>query len=405
MKKNLIIGQSGGPTAVINSSLAGAIKAALCSEKVDKVLGMVNGIDGLWAERIVDLSHFGDEYRLALLRQTPSSYLGSCRRRLPQPEENGEYYSELIRLLKKYDIGYFIYIGGNDSMDTVKKLSQYAKNNGEDIVFAGIPKTIDNDLALTDHTPGYSSAAKFVANSIRQLAMDTRVYNMKSVVVTEIMGRNAGWLTAAAALANSPSLSPVDIILLPEAVFSPDAFIEKTAKVLEEKDSTIIAVSEGIKDHTGKYIGENASLLMGDGFAHAALGGVGKIIASLITGRLNVKTRSIELSTLQRCSAQNISLCDYTESFEIGFSGTEHALSGNSGFMAVFRRLSDDPYEMCIEFKDVGLIANIEKKVDRDMIGKDNMSVTDKFLAYAAPLVEGEPELLYKNGVLEFEIR
>ena len=403
--KNILIGQSGGPTAVINSSLAGVIKAAVLSEKIGKIYGMINGIDGFFEENIIDLEIFADEHRLRLLGQTPSSYLGSCRRKLPDVGENEEFYIRLFGLFEKYNIGYFVYIGGNDSMDTVKKLTAYAKTVNSDIVFAGVPKTIDNDLALTDHTPGFGSAAKFVANSIRQIAMDTSVYNMKSIVVAEIMGRNAGWLTAAASLANSEKLSPVDIILLPETVFDRDAFIERIAEVMRHKNSTVIAVSEGIKDKFGHYISEGNSPLFDDGFSHATLGGVGKILADEISGKLKIKTRSIEFSTLQRCFSQSISLCDCEESFLIGFSATQYAMLGNSGFMAGFRRVSDEPYKIETEFFDVNAVANIEKKVPENMIGKDKMSVTDDFVRYAKPLIQGEPDLIFKDGVIDFEVR
>lgn len=402
--KNLIVGQSGGPTAAINSSLAGVIKRAFDSAEIENVYGMINGIDGFMEEKIINLDRFKDPQRLKLLRQTPSSFLGSCRKKLPEPDENEEYYEKIFTLFEKYNIGYFIYIGGNDSMDTVKKLSGYASSKNYDVKIAGIPKTIDNDLALTDHTPGYGSAAKFVANAVRQLAMDTKVYDMKSVVVAEIMGRNAGWLTAAAALANTSVLAPVDIILLPEAVFDENAFIEKVKKVLENKNSTIIAVSEGIKNKDGKYIGEAESTLMQDGFAHAALGGVGQRIAKLISSRLNIKTRSIEFSTLQRCCSQNISLSDYEEAFSAGFEGTGFALDGNTGFMAGFKRNGGDPYKCDVVCFDVNLIANLEKKIPPEMIAEDGMSVTEDFIGYALPLIDGEPELQYENGVVSMEI-
>ncbi len=403
--ENLIVGQSGGPTVAINSSLAGVVKKALESDKVDKVYGMINGIDGFMKEEFVDMSRFVSEERLNLLKQTPSSFLGSCRRKLPEIEGNEEVYNKIFELFKKYNIGYFVYIGGNDSMDTVKKLSLYGKEKGINVNIAGIPKTIDNDLAVTDHTPGYGSAAKYVANSIRQLAMDTSVYNMKSIVVTEIMGRNAGWLTAAAALANCDKITPVDIILLPEVVFDKDKFIDRVKDVIKTKNSSIIAVSEGIKDKNGKYIGESAATLMEDGFSHAALGGVGKIIEHIIKENIPIKTRSIEFSTMQRCSAQNISLCDYEEAFKVGFEGTEHMLDGNTGFMAGFERISDNPYRIKTIFEDVCKIANIEKLIPDFMIGEDGMSVTDKYIEYGRPLIEGEPDLIYKDGILDFEIR
>lgn len=402
--KNLVVGQSGGPTAAINSSLAGVVKRALDSDKIGTVYGMVNGIDGFLAEKLVNLERFFDTDRLKILRQTPSSFLGSCRRKLPEIDGNEEFYENIFNLFKKYDIGYFVYIGGNDSMDTVKKLSAYAAKKGEDIRICGIPKTIDNDLVLTDHTPGYGSAAKFVANAVRQLAMDTGVYDMKSVVVTEIMGRNAGWLTAAAALANTGKISPVDIILLPEAPFDEEKFITRLKEVMKNKASTIVAVSEGIKDKDGKYIGEGNSSLMGDGFNHAALGGVGKIIENIIKTRLNIKTRTIEFSTLQRCCSQSISKADYEEAFSAGYEGVSYALEGNTGFMAGFLRCSQKPYKCCVKFYDVSQIANLEKAVPPEMIGDDGMSVTDRFVEYAAPLIEGEPEILYNNGVIEFEI-
>lgn len=402
--KNLIVGQSGGPTCAINSSLAGVIKKALESDKIDKVYGMVNGIEGFLNENIITLEKFSDDNKLKLLRQTPSSYLGSCRKKLPDYNIDEAFYENIFSLFKKYNIGYFLYIGGNDSMDTVKKISAYAKLKGYDIIVAGIPKTIDNDLAITDHTPGFGSAAKFVANSIRQLAMDTNVYKMKSIVITEIMGRNAGWLTAAAALANCGKINPVDIILLPETIFDADKFIKKLKSVMETKDMTIVAVSEGIKDASGKYIGESASALMGDGFNHAALGGVGKIIESIIKQKLNIKTRCIEFSTLQRCYSQSLSLSDYEESFNAGYEGTKHALNDNTGFMAGFTRVSQNPYKCEVDFYDVNEIANIEKKIPDDMISEDKMFVTQKFIDYAKPLINGEPEIIYNNGIIDFEI-
>lgn len=402
--KNLIVGQSGGPTTAINSSLAGVIKRAFEDERIDKVYGMVNGVDGFLAEKIVNLSKLDNEKSIKLLRQTPSSYLGSCRKKLPEALDDEKIYEDIFKILEKYNIGYFVYIGGNDSMDTVKKLSNYAKDKNIDVCFAGIPKTIDNDLAMTDHTPGFASAAKFIANSIRQLEMDTKVYTMKSIIVAEIMGRNAGWLTAAAALANDEKISPVDIILLPEAVFDKDKFIEKLKKVMENKNSTIIAVSEGIKYENGEYVAEASTNMMKDGFNHANLGGVGKIIEKIIKQELGIKTRSIEFSTLQRCYAQSLSLCDYEEAYMAGYEGAGHAIEGNTGFMAGFLRVSDSPYQIKVTYNDVNNIANIEKKIPQNMILEDGMGVTDEFIKYCAPLIWGEPEILYKNGVIDFEI-
>lgn len=402
--KNLIVGQSGGPTTAINSSLAGVIKRALTSDRIETVYGMVNGIDGFLKENIVTLERFNDDDALKRLRQTPSSFLGSCRKKLPEIKDDEATYEKIFSLFEKYNIGYFAYIGGNDSMDTVKKLSNYAREKGIDVKIAGIPKTIDNDLALTDHTPGFGSAAKYIANSIRELAVDTGVYKMKSIVVTEIMGRNAGWLTAAAALANDEKVSPVDIILLPETPFEKDKFIEKLKRVMEKKDSTIIAVSEGIKDKNGNYIGESAPSLMQDGFAHANLGGVGRTIEDIIKKELGIKTRAIEFSTMQRCAAHNISLCDYEEAFSVGYEGAEYAISGNTGFMAAYKRVSQAPYKIEIVFNDVNNIANLERKVPDEMISEDKMFVNKEFIDYALPLIMGEPDISYTNGVIDFEI-
>ncbi len=403
--KNLLVGQSGGPTAVINSSLAGVIYEAKKSTEIGTVYGTVNGVEGIINESIISLDWF-EERNITLLKQTPSSYLGSCRKKLPE-DINDAMYAEIFKVLEKYEIGYFLYIGGNDSMDTVKKLSAYAKVNGSDIKFIGVPKTIDNDLALTDHTPGFGSAAKFVVNSIRQLSLDTAVYSMKSVIVLEIMGRNAGWLTAAAALANSAELSPVDIVCLPEVAFDKAAFLAKVKAVTDAKNTTIIAVSEGIKDSDGKYIAESDSFKASakDGFAHAALGGVGKIIEKLITTELGIKTRSIELSTLQRCYSLSGSKTDIEEAFSVGSAAVEMAVSGASGIMAGYKRVSDNPYKMEISAFDVNDVANLEKGVPGTMIAPDGLMVTEEFITYAKPLIAGEPELIFKDGLMQFEIR
>jgi len=403
--KNLLVGQSGGPTSVINASLSGVIKNALASPEIDNVFGTLNGIDGILNENIISLNHFTEE-NIQLLKQTPASYLGSCRRKLPEFTEDEVIYIKIFDFFKKNDISYFLYIGGNDSMDTVKKLSAYAKEKNIDISIIGVPKTIDNDLFLTDHTPGFGSAAKFIVNSIRQLALDTGVYDMKSVVVLEIMGRNAGWLTAASALANSGDFHPVDIICVPEVAFNPRSFIEKLKKVMETKNTTIIAVSEGIKDKDGKYINESKSVRsMSDGFSHAALGGVGKTIEHLISSELQIKTRSIELSTLQRCFSLASSGTDVNESFSVGYSAVDMAKSGKSGIMAGFKRVSDNPYKTEIVSFDINLVANLEKCIPEDMISEDGLDVTEKFITYAKPLIYGENQLIYKDGLIQFEIR
>ena len=403
--KNLLVGQSGGPTSVINASLAGVIENGLKSPEIGDVLGTLNGVDGILNENFISLNHFTEE-NILLLKQTPASYLGSCRKKLPEIEENDSIYKKIFDVFEKNNIGYFFYIGGNDSMDTVKKLSTYASKENIDIKIIGVPKTIDNDLVLTDHTPGFGSAAKFIVNSIRQLALDTDVYDMKSIVVLEIMGRNAGWLTAASSLANTKNLHPVDIICLPEVPFEPVKFIEKIKDVMSKKSTTIIAVSEGIKDTDGNYLGESKSLRsISDGFAHATLGGVGKIIENLISSELKIKTRSIELSTLQRCFSLAGSETDVNESFNAGFSAVEMAKSGKTGIMAGFKRVSENPYKVDIVPFDVNLVANFEKGIPEDMISEDGLDVTEKFITYAKPLIYGENKLIYKDGLIQLEIR
>ncbi len=396
---NILIGQSGGPTAVINSSLAGVIAGGLENDKIDKIYGAVGGIAGVFADEIIEITDFSSE-KLALLKQTPSSYLGSCRKKLSDSQEE---YEKIFKIFEKYDIGAFFYIGGNDSMDTVDKLSRYGAEINSSVRICGIPKTIDNDLVITDHTPGYGSAAKFVANTVRQLALDTMVYKMKSVIVLEIMGRNAGWLTAAAALGNDEALFGTDIICLPERTFEPEKFLEKVAKNADKGIAPIIAISEGIKGADGKYIGESLSLKQAnDGFAHAALGGVGRIVEGLISDNLGIKTRTIELSTLQRCFAQGASKCDVDEAYMAGFEGVKFALDGATGFMPCFKRISDDPYKMEIVPHPVCEIANLEKAVPHNMITEDNMGITPDFIKYAKPLIMGEPERIYENGILKF---
>lgn len=403
--KNLLVGQSGGPTAVINASLAGVIENGIKSAEIGEVFGTLNGIDGVLGDRLVSLSHFGEE-NIRRLKQTPSSYLGSCRRKLPEAEEDAAVYERIFGIFEKYNIGYFLYIGGNDSMDTVKKLSAYAAKKNINIGIIGVPKTIDNDLFLTDHTPGFGSAAKFIVNSVRQLSLDTGVYDMKSAVVVEIMGRNAGWLSAAAALANSEDMHPVDIICVPEAVFDRGAFVDKVRRVMDEKDTTIIAVSEGIKDEKGKYIAESESVRKsGDGFAHAALGGAGKIVEGIIAAELGIKTRSIELSTLQRCFSAIGCKTDVSEAFSAGYEAVNLALRGCTAVMAGFRRIADTPYKVEICPFDINEVANFEKKMPKSMLSPDGMYVSDEFIRYARPLISGEQELEYDNGLIRLEIR
>ena len=347
--KNLLVVQSGGPTAVINSSLAGVIKGGFeRADKIGKVFGGLYGIEGVEREKIVSLEKFKEDGLLALLKQTPSSYLGSCRKKLPDPQEDKTFFENIFAILKKYDIGYFFCIGGNDSMDTVDKMSRYAKEVGSDVVVVGVPKTIDNDLNLTDHTPGFGSTAKFISNSMRQLKKDAEVYQVPSVVILEAMGRNAGWLAASAALANDSETKACDVVCLPEVAFDVDAFLKKVETVSKEQGSVMICVSEGIRDKDGKYIMENEGVLKGayDKFGHATLGGVAQVLRGIVAANFGFKTRSIELSTLQRCWASGVSLSDVTEAHAAGRMAVEYACQGLGGVVPGFKRLSDEPYKM-----------------------------------------------------------
>ncbi len=401
--KNLLVLQSGGPTAVINSSLAGVIKGAFDFLSKDSIVyGALNGIEGIESEQLVNLDIFKDEKNLSLLKQTPASYLGTCRKKLPSVEEGKDTYSKLFEVFEKYNIEYVCCIGGNDSMDTTDKLSTYAKEYGKSIRVIGVPKTIDNDLVMTDHTPGYGSSAKFIANSIRQIALDTAVYKLKSVVVLEAMGRNAGWLTAAASLANDETNMGVDIVCLPEIAVEKDKLLQRIEEVSKTKNAIIVAVSEGVKDKTGNYIKANSNDGGYDKFGHAILGGAGKTVESWIPKELGFKTRSIELSTLQRCFAQGASLCDVEEAFSAGYNGAKAATEGKTGIMIGFKRVCDNPYKMEITSFPVKEIANKEKVVPRSMISENGFEMTEEYKRYALPLIGGEPNLCYKNGLLQF---
>ncbi len=404
---NLLVLQSGGPTAVINSSLAGVIKGGLdAADKIETIYGSLNGIEGVEQERLIELDLFRDERNIRLLKQTPSSYLGSCRKKLPDVNDDG-LYKRIFDVFEKNKIEYVFCIGGNDSMDTTDKLSKFAAENGKDIRVVGIPKTIDNDLVITDHTPGYGSAAKFVANCMRQIALDTDVYKMPSVVVLEAMGRNAGWLTAAAALANDGNCIGTDIVCLPERAVDKSSFLAKVEQISKTKKTIMIAVSEGIRDKEGNYIKENAKRggSEHDRFGHAALGGAGKTVENWISTELGFKSRSIELSTLQRCFASGASLCDVEEAFLAGYKGVEFALTGMTGVMAGFKRIQDKPYEISIEALPVCEIANMEKKIPDAMISQDGLQMTQAYMDYALPLIAGEPDLIYENGVIQFAKR
>ena len=401
--KNALVGQSGGPTAAINASLAGVIKACADSSAIDKIYGMVNGIEGFLKESLLDLSENAkDDSFIDLLSKTPASYLGSCRYKLPK--DDMAVFDKIFEILDKYNIGYFFYIGGNDSMDTVLKLSKIAKEKGSDIKFVGVPKTIDNDLPITDHTPGYGSAAKYIATTVREISLDSLVYEAKSVTIVEIMGRDAGWLTAAAALGRGDGLGP-DLIYLPEVAFSFDGFIDDLKEVLKYKNNVIVAVSEGVRTGVGKYVCEAASSGGKDVFGHTQLGGTARVLENFVRSTLKIKARGVELNVCQRAAGHILSKTDIEESFAAGSGAVSLALSGKTGVMAIIERVSDAPYETKISEGDIEKIANLVKSVPENYINKAGNDVTDEFVAYASPLILGEVALAYENGVPKAAVR
>ena len=396
MSKNMIIGQSGGPTAVINSSLAGAIEYAFSSNKIDTVYGMINGIQGLLENNIIDLKErfYGKPYDINRLRLTPAMFLGSCRYKLPKD------LNEIIDVLKKYNIGYFLYIGGNDSMDTVDKLSKYTASHNIDIKIVGVPKTIDNDLVGIDHSPGFGSAAKYIALAVKNVAYDTSIYSIKSVHIIEAMGRNAGWLTAASALARDGDSVAPHLIYLPEIPFSVDKFVEDVKGKLNEFNSVIVVVSEGIKDENGNYISARGDNV--DKFGHVMLSGTGAYLKSVVEEKIGCKVRALEPSVLQRSAGHTASMTDITEAYNLGVVAVKAALDGKTGVFSTLRRISDLPYTVDYYTEQVSVVANNEKLVPRSWINEQGNDVTQKMIEYLSPLVKGVPQVPYRNGLPDY---
>ena len=395
-KRNIIVGQSGGPTAVINSSLAGVYKNAI-ERGFDKVYGMLHGIQGLLDEQYIDLStQIHSELDIELLKRTPSAFLGSCRYKLPEIHEDKAIYEKIL------DIYAFIYIGGNDSMDTIKKLSDYAILTGQTQKFLGVPKTIDNDLALTDHTPGFGSAAKYIGASTKEVIRDALglTYKKNMITIMEIMGRNAGWLTGATALAKSEDCDGPDLIYLPEVPFDVEKFLAKVKDLLNKKASIVIAVSEGIKLADGRYVCELGSVGdYVDAFGHKQLQGTATYLANFLAAECGCKTRAVELSTLQRSASHMASRVDIDEAFMVGGAAVKAADEGDTGKMVVIDRVSDDPYMAATGIYDVHRIANEEKLVPREWMNKDATNVTKDFVDYIKPLIQGDYQPIMVNGM------
>lgn len=397
--KNCIVGQSGGPTAVINSSLCGVATAALKSDKIDKVFGAVNGIEGVLNERFLDMSEIlKTDEDADILKHTPSSFLGSCRFKLPAITDD-EFYKNIFDIFTRNNIGFFFYIGGNDSMDTVDKLSAYAKKIGYDINIIGVPKTVDNDLTETDHTPGFGSAAKYIATTVREIGIDSDVYNLNSVTIVEIMGRNAGWLTASAILARNDVFKAPHLIYLPESVFDDEKFLNDI-KTLNAAgvNNIIVAVSEGIKYADGTYVCEAASSGLTDVFGHKNLSGTAKVLENLVRDKLGFKARGVEINVSQRCAAHYTSETDVNEAFTVGQCAVLEAEKGGTGMMMAYERVSNDPYKIEIKAKEISKIANGERVVPSEWIVNGN-DLTDDMITYLKPLILGEPKLKTENGI------
>ena len=397
--KNLLVAQSGGPTSAINATLAGVVENALSSPSVDKIYGSINGIQGVLNENLVDLkTKITNVSELDLLCQTPASALGSCRVKLKDPAVCADEYETIISVLRKYSIDCFIYIGGNDSMDTVAKLSAYAARTDFPIRVMGVPKTIDNDLFGTDHCPGYASAAKYIATSCMEVSKDCRVYDNGTITVIEIMGRHAGWLAGSAALATYCGSGP-DLVYLPEVDFDMERFFADVHRVYEQKNSVLIAVSEGIHYADGSFVSE-AKASATDGFGHAQLGGLAARLAQALKELEHAKVRGIELSLLQRAGAHLASQTDIDEAFAAGKTAVEAAIAGETGKMvALMREMVGGKYTCRMELIPLADVANYEKKVPVEWIVPEGNNVTQDFIDYALPLIQGVPEIPVENGL------
>lgn len=399
--KNCIVAQSGGPTAAINASLSGVIKGVLASNNYDTIYGSINGILGVINNKFLNLSEMAQrtENFIDRLSITPAMYLGSCRYRLPEINEEA-VYQDIFTRFEEMNIGAFFYIGGNDSMDTVDKLSQYAEKIGSDIKIAGVPKTIDNDLVETDHTPGYGSACKYLATTFREIAYDVSIYPVQSVTIVEVMGRDAGWLTAATALARNNTLAAPHLIYLPEVAFDTEKFVEDVKSLLPKHRNLVVAVSEGVRDKAGNYI--SASDTNQDIFGHSQLNGTGKKLELLISEKLGVKVRSIELNIMQRCSGHLISRTDIEESILLGQKAVELTETGESGFMTTINRNSNSPYCCEIGYTAVSNVANIAKPFPIEWITPAGNDVTEDVVDYVKPLIIGELCEKFNSGVIEY---
>lgn len=400
LKGNAVVGQSGGPTAAINATLSGVIRGALAhSDVIPTIYGMRNGVDGLLREDLINLSEIFNEKKLSDLENTPAAALGSCRRKLPKPGENDAVYEKLLEIFKKNDIRYFFYIGGNDSMDTVAKLSAYTAKNDYEMRIIGVPKTIDNDLVVTDHTPGFGSAAKYIAVTLQEIIRDCAVYTTPAVTIVEIMGRDAGWLTAASAIGRAVNGIAPDLVYLPERAFDMDKFFCDVKACLDRHPNVVVAVSEGVRFADGRYVGEGTQSGVADAFGHKYLSGTGKALELAVKEKFGCKVRSVELNICQRAAAHLQSKTDIDESVRVGKGAVDAAISGVTREMMTIDRVSDAPYRSEIGHSDVSKIANLIKKVDDEFINADGNHITDAGINYLLPLIAGETAPEWKDGL------
>ena len=406
LRGNAVVGQSGGPTAAINATHAGVIKGALTEacDSIDTLYGMRNGVQGLLAEDLVDLSAMFtkggtfDEDKFALLKQTPAAALGSCRKKLPDPDKDPAFFDGLIEIFKRHNIRYFFYIGGNDSMDTVAKLTKYLATSDYEMRCVGVPKTIDNDLVGTDHTPGFGSAAKYIAATMQEIIRDCNVYKLPAVTIVEIMGRDAGWLTASAALTGRICGVKPDYVYLPERVFDADSFIEDVKRALETKFAVVIAVSEGVRFADGRYVGEGTQSGVADAFGHKYLAGTGKALEQMVKERVGCKVRSVELNICQRCASHIASATDIEESVRTGMTAAVSAANGATGVMVCAVR-AEGEYSIDFVTKEIASIANAIKTVPDEHINEAGNDITEEGIDYILPLIMGELDTKYEMGL------
>lgn len=402
LKGACIFGQSGGPTSVINASAAGVFLQALKEENITNVYGAAHGIKGVLDEQLYDMGQ-EDTAELELLKTTPSSALGSVRYKLADPDVDDTDYKRMLEVFKKYDVRYFFYNGGNDSMDTCNKISKFMAKSGYEMNVMGVPKTIDNDLWATDHCPGFASAAKYIATTMMEVYQDARVYDTGTITIVEIMGRNAGWLTAASALASVKGAGP-DLIYLPERDFDMDDFLNKVQAIYDETGKVIVAVSEGIKDKDGKYISSYGSNMTDstDSFGHVQLGGLAYTLSNFVKEKTGAKIRAIEFSLMQRCAAHVASNNDIEESFLSGQTAVKAAVEGKTDFMVGFKCDRTNGYKCEPALIPLDEVANAEKKIPDEWITADGVGVTQEFVDYALPLIQGETPLPKEDGLPRF---